>query len=268
MKRIWLATAAVLMLVTTASATDLGVRQPPPPVGPIVPVALPFSWTGCYVGGFAGGAWASSDVDVAYSPVFGGPFDTWSYEVKGSFIGGGTAGCNWQPTGTHWVFGVEGEVGYLSLKGSASDSIFPPGPGALLASTKIGDWYGMITGRLGVAVDRVLFYAKGGAAFVDESVTVTHPAFPVLGVPAIAVTASNDDPRWTLGGGIEWAFADNWTLKGEYMAIGADNISSCGFVAPISAANYCWNNSAPDRIHTVKIGLNYLFGSGLPLAGY
>jgi len=68
-----------------------------------------------------------------------------------------------------------------------------------------------------------------------------------------------------IGAGIEWAFANNWTLKGEYMFIGTDNSSPCGFVLGgpvIPAKNYCWNHSGPDGISTAKIGLNYRF-SGL-----
>ena len=83
----------------------------------------------------------------------------------------------------------------------------------------------MVTGRLGYAVDRVLFYAKGGVAFLDESVSVSHQAFPNLGIPAVAVSASNNNAHWTIGGGIEWAFANNWTLKAEYMAIGLKTIT-------------------------------------------
>jgi opacity protein-like surface antigen len=39
----------------------------------------------------------------------------------------------------------------------------------VLGSAKVGDWYGMVTGRLGYAWDRWLLYVKGGAAFVRAS---------------------------------------------------------------------------------------------------
>jgi outer membrane immunogenic protein len=269
MQKIMLATAASLALFGTASAADIGYR-PRPAVVPVAPVVLPFSWTGCYLGGFAGGAW-TGDVRVfdPYGNFVGVPFDTWGYSIDNSFIGGGTAGCNWQPTGTPWVVGIEGEFGYMSLKGSGFDPLsFPFGPNALFASTKIGDGYGMITGRVGYAVDRVLFYAKGGVAFVDESVTVAHPTLPAFGIPAVAVTVDNNDARWTVGGGVEWAFVNNWTLKAEYMAIGLDNSLPCGFVSGgpvLPAGNYCWNHSVPSAVSTFKVGVNYLFGGGIPL---
>jgi outer membrane immunogenic protein len=262
MKKFLVATAASVALVASASAADIGYR-PPPPVAPVVPVALPFNWTGCYLGGFVGGAWADDvTVNNGYAQVLGLPYSSWNYSLDSSFIGGGTAGCNWQPLGSAFVLGIEGELGAIDLNGSAYDPLFPLGPNVLNASAKIGDWYGMITGRGGFAIDRVLFYVKGGVAFVDESVTVTHPAFPNLGIPAVAATASSNNAHWTLGGGIEWAFANNWSIKGEYMFIGTDNNSPCGFVGsgPIPAGNYCWNHSGLDGISTAKFGLNYRFG--------
>ena len=185
-----------------------------------------------YVGGFVGGAWARtiSVTDVNnYAHLFfpGGAFDTWTNKLDNSVIGGGTGGCNWQPIATPWVLSIEGEGGYLKISGSAFDPFFPPvlGPNALIASAKIGNGYEMVTGRVGYAVDRVLLYAKGGVAFLDESVTVTHPAFNAFALPAFVASASNHNARWAVGGGIEWAFAGNWSVKGEYMFIGANNIS-------------------------------------------
>lgn len=268
MKKILLAAAAAVAVIGAASAADLGAPRYAPPVAPVVPVVLPFSWTGCYLGGFAGGAWADTvnvyDVNnYAGQPLL--PYNNWSYSLDSSVIAGGTAGCNWQPIGTPWVFGIEGELGYVDLAGSAYDPLFPL-PNTLLASASIGNVYGMVTGRVGYAVDRVLFYVKGGAAFVDESVTVAHPAFP--GLPAFSATASNNDARWTLGGGIEWAFARNWTIKGEYMFIGSDIASACGVAgigAPAGPGTYCWGHNGLDGVGTAKVGINYLFGGGVPL---
>jgi hypothetical protein len=43
--------------------------------------------------------------------------------VPGKPIGGGTLGCNWQPVGSPFVLGIEGEVGYMKLEGSAFDPL-------------------------------------------------------------------------------------------------------------------------------------------------
>ena len=59
--RVTLATAATLTaLVGYASAADLRGRapvpyQPPPPPPPV------FNWSGCYIGGYVGGAWNERD---------------------------------------------------------------------------------------------------------------------------------------------------------------------------------------------------------------
>jgi len=259
MKTLLLATAAAVAIVGTASAADLR----PAPFAPVLPPA--FSWTGCYLGGFAGGAWVDDiTVNNGYGPVLPLASNSWGYSLDSSFIAGGTLGCNWQPIGSPLVFGIEGELGYIDLSGSAS---VPFGTNVIFASASIGNTYGMVTGRLGYAVDRILFYVKGGAAFVEESVTVAHPAFAGV-TPAYVTTVSNNDARWTIGGGIEWAFANNWTLKGEYMFIGSDSNSPCAFnpgnpgvVGGLPAGNYCWNHSGLDGINTAKIGLNYRFGS-------
>lgn len=253
MKRLLLAAAAAVAITGNASAADLGAPRYSPPVVPAAPIVPSFSWTSCYIGGFAGGAWTDKvnvyDVND-YVGQLVPPYDSWGYSPDNSFIGGGTVGCNWQPIGTPWVFGIEGELGYIDLAGSAYDPRFP----LLRASTSIGDFYGMLTGRVGFAVDRILFYAKGGAAFIDESVTVTSPGF--------TATASNNDARWTLGAGVEWAFANNWTLKGEYMYIGSENTSACGAGV---GGTYCWDISGHDGVSTAKIGINYLFGGTVPL---
>jgi hypothetical protein len=66
------------------------------------------------------------------------------------------------------VAGLEAEGGFLRLNGSAP---FIPNP-QTVSSTKIGDWYAALTGRLGVAVGPVLIYAKGGGAIVDVTDSV------------------------------------------------------------------------------------------------
>jgi len=45
---------AALAAISSATAADLPVRKAPP----VVPA---FSWTGCYLGGYVGGAWQGGD---------------------------------------------------------------------------------------------------------------------------------------------------------------------------------------------------------------
>ena len=78
------------------------------------PVGAPaFNWSGFYIGGYAGGAWSGR---ITASDMFSqGPDDPivsdWSafgnsyYNFKASFIGGATAGINWQAAGSPLVWG-------------------------------------------------------------------------------------------------------------------------------------------------------------------
>jgi outer membrane immunogenic protein len=107
------------LIGTPAFAADMAVKAPRPLPAP-APV---FSWTGCYLGGYAGGAWHESDGasftdlgqnglgaagSIAKPPFMsysGGavaarivPQHSWSADLDSTFIGGGTLGCNGSPS--------------------------------------------------------------------------------------------------------------------------------------------------------------------------
>ena len=80
-------------------------------------------WTGFYVGGFVGGAAGAktnttepvrSD-GTTWNPPFSSPY---SYHTKASVMGGATVGYNWQLGRSPYLVGLEGEYGYLGMKGS------------------------------------------------------------------------------------------------------------------------------------------------------
>jgi outer membrane immunogenic protein len=187
----------------------------------------------------------------------------WSYTVDSSVLGGGTAGCNWQPAGSPFVLGIEGEAGYLHLPGAAPDPLATN----VVSTAKIGDWYSMATGRLGYAVDRALFYVKGGAAFVNTQASISDPAPGIRGLGPISATVSNTNATWTAGGGIEWAFNANWSLKAEYMYLGLNKtLTDC---AALGGTSYCWSNFGNSSgISTAKVGFNYRFGAPAVVARY
>src|SRR5438552_11537219 len=109
-----------LALAGIASGADLRT-----PVRPRAYVPA-FSWTGCYLGGYVGGAWNDNDAtftdlgNALFASYSGGittprreGLHSWDVGLDNSFLGGGTVGCNWQPVGTAFVLGIEGEGGYL-----------------------------------------------------------------------------------------------------------------------------------------------------------
>jgi outer membrane immunogenic protein len=98
---------------------------------------------------------------------------------------------------------------------------------------------------LGYAFGRVLVYGTGGLA--DAKVQAGFNS------PATFDNASNFG--WTGGGGIEFAFADNWTAKVEYLyaALGTMTCSTpanCGNSVPVTI-------SLSENI--VRAGINYKF---------
>jgi outer membrane immunogenic protein len=246
---------ATIGVAGSASAADL--KAPPMR-------AAPYNWSGCYVGGFGGWAtannWASTDLgSVGTGGTFArysGGAGQWNYSENSSFLGGGTLGCNWQPwLNSGLVLGIEGEGGYFSLSGSA----LQPNSVDVIGSSKMGNGYGLIAGRVGWAFfERVLLYGKAGVAFYNSSASVANSTASV-GLPdTIAATGSKSQSPFTVGGGVEYAMWDHWTGKFEYMFVdGGSSYNACG-VDSTFGQTFCWQQ-VPSSIHLVKIGLNYKF---------
>jgi outer membrane immunogenic protein len=294
MKKLLLAgVASTALFGGSALAADL--RRPaytPPPPAPV------YNWSGCYIGGYVGGAWNEQDAiftDLGNSTFgsFSGGIagargsHSWNVGLDNSFIGGGTLGCNWQPVGSPFVIGIEGEGGYMKLEGSAFDPLINPtlpvtavrGTPDVFGSAKVGDWYAMITGRLGYAFGSgLLIYVKGGAAFVPIQASVRDQCAVTAagcGNWLISTSDSSTFTTGTLGGGIEWALWGNWTAKAEYMFIGlGDNhvVTTCGSAslasgATVSGGPFCFDHEF-GGVHTAKVGLNYKWGGGGYGGGY
>ncbi len=137
------------------------------------------------------------------------------------------------------MFGIEVDAAGASIKDSQTGFI---GVVAVTGEDKI-DALGSVTGRIGVAVDAALFYAKGGYAWADNKLSVT-----VLGVTA---SDSHVHSGYTLGGGIEYMFAPNWSAKAEYMFTHLESqtytLAGIGF------------DSGTAEFNSVKVGVNYHF---------
>ena len=76
-------------------------------------------------------------------------------------------------------------------------------------------WFGTVRGRAGIAFDRVLWYGTGGWAFGKSEFAEGALTSSNAGglIASTAFNTSNSMDGWTVGGGIEWAFLDNWTAK-------------------------------------------------------
>jgi outer membrane immunogenic protein len=258
--RIGVFAAAFLAAVTAAShAADLPPRIPirATPVAPAAP-----SWTGVYIGLFAGYGWGRAGATEATDPALQFPFynalpTPYRFDVDGAFAGA-TVGYNWQ-TGA-MVFGVEGEVGYLGLRGSLIDpngTVFFGTPDTKTSFKS--DLYGAVYGRLGIAAGNALIYAKGGVAFLDAEASTIDPCAnaPGCGTTTLTMTGDKVMVGWSAAGGIEWMFGPQWSGKLEYAYFDFGRIGTAG---PSSVAGEFYRQTIDVTVHTAKAGINYRFG--------
>ena len=75
------------------------------------------------------------------------------------------------------------------------------------------------------------------------------------------IATSATRPGWTVGGGVEWAFWDNWSAKVEYdyYDFSTLNLSLPGTIAGVPEVVPGVN--VKQTIQTVKFGINYRFGA-------
>src|SRR6267154_3065236 len=190
MKKFLLGTVAVVALgaAAPAMAADLAARpytKAPAYAAPI------YNWTGFYIGGHVGGAFAGNNSLIGND---------------GRFLGGVQGGFDYQ-FAQSWVFGVEAQYSWLS--NNSNNGVLLPG-GTLVTSKN--DQLGSVTGRLGYTWGPALLYGKGGFAWRDN----TNFAVSVGGVPAAFTTNGSHKDGYTVGAGLEYMFAPNWSPKPEY----------------------------------------------------
>jgi len=258
---------AVSLGSAAASAADLAPRYTKAPPAPVVAV---YNWTGFYIGGFVGGAFAdgnasSTEPATAGGLLYNGTGLNNSYSLSNSVIAGGTIGYNWQPAGSNWVIGLEGEAGYLHLDRTIQDiNAFNAGlalPDSL-DHTRIGDWYGVIAGRAGFTFNQALIYAKGGAAFVNKNYSFADNCTTgACGGGILNLSNNRTQVTWAAGGGIEYALTPNWSIKGEYLYLATRESYSQSGAGGGTAAGATYTNTHTDPgVHTAKFGVNYRFG--------
>ncbi len=196
MKKILLATVAVVAMGTAASAADLAAHRQYTKAPPMAP--LP-TWAGFYIG--AMGGYASESDSFA--------------SMKGGFAGG-TIGYNWQQANV--VFGLEADAAWADV--STSATVF-----GVTGESKIRDM-GTVRGRLGYAFGPALLYATGGYAWADNRISFTVPG-------VLSVSDSHVHNGYVVGAGLEYMFAPKWSVKGEYLykSFGGENYTFAGVPA-------------------------------------
>ena len=248
-----LAAVAVIGFASVASAADLPVKAPMYTKAPVV--APLYNWTGFYIGLNAGYSWGRQDNDLVN--VVTGVTEFSNSDHLNGFIGGGQIGYNWQVN--QWVFGLEADFQGSGQKGDGTFFIAAV-PGIVVAGTPAStfnytdklDWFGTVRGRIGYAMGATgnwLPYVTGGWAYGHGEISGTTTS---LGV-ATSFSGSQDYSGWTVGGGVEWAFLNNWSAKVEYLYIDFGD----GPTVPVSATRDIVSGKMTDNI--LRAGLNYKF---------
>jgi outer membrane immunogenic protein len=243
MKKILLTGVALAALACgPALAADLPARRQMPVKAP-EPMAAPiYNWSGLYIGGHGGGGF--SEKCFALEGVDDGCHD------GDGWLAGGQIGFNWQAG--QFVFGVEFSGSAADISGNHGSTLFAPGD--VSYGSDISSIF-LLTGRIGLAFDRLLLYVNGGGAWVREELTFDTPG-------AIDTVKKNRN-GWTVGAGLEYGLAPNWSIAAQYNYI---DLGEKDVFFPLN--NFSAN--ADQQIHLVTGRLNYRFnwGGGPVVARY
>lgn len=241
MKRLMFATLAGLGFATGVQAADVSARHAPVAAAVMAPA---FSWTGFYSGLQAGYGWGRSTGWFCDAGLFF--CDPHSSRANG-FVFGGHIGYNFQINQV--VLGLEADLEYNFGRNT---SVFAaPNNNGIYYNRISGGLQGSLRGRAGVAVDRALLYVTGGLAFANHGYEVGFAPNTPFG------NWSRTSFGWTVGAGVEYAFAPNWTARLEYRYA---NFGRTRSFSPAVVNNYDVTHKLDT--HTVRLGATYLFSTG------
>ena len=244
-------------LVTgSALAADMPMTAPAAPV---------YQWAGCYLGVNVGGGTSGTNFGSAVDPgtyLAAGDAAT----VAGSGSGGANAdgipagaqaGCNFQ-SGT-LVYGLEGDFDYFHTDPQFNNNTntLANGNAFAVAQSLTTNFLATVRPRIGIAADRNLAYITGGAAFTSVSYTTSYVD---ANTPPGTGTASASRALvgWTAGAGWEYAWADHWTVRAEYLLASFPTTNALGTIAGAGGTNTL-HGSTDLVIQLVRAGVNFKF---------
>jgi outer membrane immunogenic protein len=232
MKKLLLASVALMALTGAASAADLAAR--PYTKAPMMPVAP--SWTGFYIFGGAGGGLWNADSNVRTFP--GGVGLTRDQRSGGDgWFGTVGAGYDWQFS--NWVGGVFADGQFGEIRGSLTDPFFGiEGREKLRTSYAAG-------ARLGYLIaPNVLSYVNAGYSGSEWSGS-SLSSLAAGGGPGLTTTTSFHRDGWFIGGGVEnnlnifGISAPGWFMKTEYRSAFYDRVNLAETCTAAGAAAGC-----------------------------
>jgi outer membrane immunogenic protein len=249
LKGFFLSATVGLILNAPALAADMPLKAAPP-------VAAAYNWTGFYVGIHGGYAWGDGTTEnITGSANF--PAGLIRDRHPSGPFAGGQIGANYQFG--QWVLGVEADLAASGIEGHEVEES-PVTAGVLSHTNGRYPWIGTVTGRLGFAMNNILFYGKGGGVWAGhESSSFTTNA---SGTVTTRASGSETISGWTAGGGIEIGLHPNISIKAEYdhYDFGTSTVQRTVFFStgttPVGTVNL---RKVQDTMDLFKIGLNYHF---------
>lgn len=216
-----------------ANAADLGRPAPAPSVETYYGPAG-YNWGGLYVGGFVGMAHGLWTVDFYRNNNHGH-----AEEGADGFAAGAWVGYNFHAA-NNVVWGLEADLGRTNAK--QMNDVFD-NDSSLAQYGMIGS----VRGRLGIAVDRALFYGTAGIAFG----TVTNDIQKGRNAGEEIVWDDQMKTGYAIGAGIEYAFSDRWRGRAEYLY---SNLGS------VTLYNRDGNRAdMQNELHQLRAGVSYRF---------
>jgi high affinity Mn2+ porin len=198
------------------------------------------AWDGWYLGGHTGYGRSKASSTVSNATVASAPSSV------GSLSGGALVGYSIQLR-ARLVLGLETDISFPNFRDG--DDLISSHQTSFGSVGERLDLLGRVRGRIGYAFDRWLLYGAGGLAwslgrFIESS-----------GQPPIEDERLHFRPGWTMGAGLEFAFAPRWTTRIEYVydrlasvdttfASGASTESTVGLRSVRLALN--WQIHMPD----------------------
>ena len=287
MKKVLAAALIAGSTFSTAFAADLPSRKaavyaPPPPV---------FTWTGFYVGLNAGGTFSNdNNARVLAFPVFnagvaGAPAVQAAIDAGTTGLGrfgngagailGAQAGYNWQ-FGSPFILGIEADIQGIvqpsrrfAFGATVPVAGFAAAQNSAVTVTKRLDYLGTVRGRIGYAVTpSFMLYATGGLAYGQvkaqtQAINISTGATAV-GAAGAALGVNSGRVGYTIGGGGEWMFAPNFSLKAEYLYYDLRSVTyTTALITAAPAATPFTVDGLRTRIrydgHVARLGINYHF---------
>jgi outer membrane immunogenic protein len=255
------AMSAGIILASTiaASAADIPVKAAP--MAPSAP-----SWTGFYLGANVGGVWTRND--GTWNPLpspaaFNANAITGAIDSS-SVAGGFHGGFNWQ-FAPRFVAGIEGDWTWTGAKNSFTQTwtffgTSTPGPGTFTTMSAKLDWLASVRARLGFLVTPdLLVYGTGGGAWGKVDYAANNSNAGLGGLLYVTSAAfSNIQSGYVAGGGLEWKFARNWALRGEYLFYRLNGASAVGTAVgfPTFPSSYDWSHM---NVNEGRVGVSYQF---------